>query len=96
MVLPVLLLAGAQAFDYVTFLVMAARHGIGAEANPLVIHLAESYGLPGVTAAKLFLIGLVGLTAIVIGRQRPKLAALVIVAGVTAGTFGGVSNIVSF
>ena len=95
MVLPVLLLAGAQAFDYVTFLVMAAHHGIAAEANPIVIRLAHAYGLPGVTAAKLMLVGLVGLTAIVIGRQRPKLAALVIVAGVAAGTFGGFSNIIS-
>ena len=96
MVLPVLLLAGAQAFDYVTFLVMAARHGLGAEANPLVVHVAETYGLPGVTAAKLLVVGLVGLTAIVIGRERPKLAALVIIGGGAGGAFGGFSDIISF
>ena len=38
----------AQALDLVTFSVMVGRHGLVAEANPLVSDLFGSYGMPAV------------------------------------------------
>lgn len=95
MTVSLLLLVSAQAFDYLSFLVMAGRHGLAAEANPLVVSLAEQYGLPGVTAAKLAVVALVALTAIVISPQRRKIAAVVLLAGIGTGALGGISNVAS-
>ncbi len=95
MFVPLFLLVGANAFDYVTFLVMAARHGLSAEANPIVVRIAQELGLPGLTVAKLAVVSIAALTAIVIGPQRPRTAMLVLVAGIGVGALGGMSNIAS-
>ena len=36
-------------FDLFSFIVMTERHGMGAEANPIVVMLADSIGLGGLT-----------------------------------------------
>ena len=38
-------LALAQAFDYLTFLLMTARHGLDVELNPFVVRVATELGL---------------------------------------------------
>jgi len=35
-----------------TFLFMILRHGLSAEFNPVVVAVAQDYGLPGLTIAK--------------------------------------------
>src|SRR3954468_16367272 len=52
-VLGLLALALAHFFDWVSFLVMWARHGPVAEANPIVLRIEQSIGLSGLTLAKL-------------------------------------------
>ena len=46
------LLATAQLFDYVSFMVMIERHGRGAELNPIVVAIADSAGLLGLTVVR--------------------------------------------
>src|SRR4051812_35959855 len=52
-VLGVLALVLAHFFDWASFVVLMLNHGIKAEANPVVIHIAQSNGLQGLTLAKL-------------------------------------------
>jgi hypothetical protein len=85
----------AHFFDWATFLVMVGRHGLGMEGNPLVVHVAEQFGLPGLTLAK---VGAVLLSAAVFTLLLPKnrkLALTVLVVGIAAGVFGGFSNVIS-
>ena len=92
-------LAAAQLFDYGTFTLMVDRHGIGAEANPLVAGGFAVYGLPLVAMSKIALVILVGAIIVVLGRggpgraATPRLAGLVAVLAVGAGLIGGLSNI---
>lgn len=89
------LLALAHVFDWVTFMVMVNRHTLAAEANPLVKHLAEQLGMPGLTFAKIVAVWLgAAVFAILIPKNR-KLAMLVLVFGVGAGIVGGVSNLLA-
>lgn len=53
-------LAAAHLFDFVSFIVMTGRHGLAAELNPIVVALAEGYGLPGLTVAKIAAVLLLG------------------------------------
>ncbi len=46
------ILAVAQLFDYVSFMVMIERHGLAAELNPIVVALANNVGLLGLTLVK--------------------------------------------
>jgi hypothetical protein len=93
-------LVAAQLFDYGTFTLMVDRHGIGAEANPLVASGFAVYGLPLVAISKLALVVLVGAIIVLLGRggpgraATPRLAGLVAVLAVGAGLIGGLSNIV--
>jgi len=92
-------LVAAQLFDYGTFTLMVERHGIGAEANPLVANGFAVYGLPLVAISKLALVVLVGAIIVLLGRggpgraATPRLAGLVAVLAVGAGLVGGLSNI---
>ncbi len=92
-------LLAAQLFDYATFTLMVERHGIAAEANPIVANGFASFGLPMVAIAKLALVVLVGAVIVLLGRggprhpATPRLAGLVAVLAVGAGLVGGLSNI---
>ena len=94
--LAIALLALAHLFDLASFIVMTARHGLSAEANPIVARLAELFGLPGLTLAKLVAVALGASVFMVLGPKRPKLAMTVLVFGVAAGVVGGISNVISW
>jgi len=95
MPLPVALgvLALAHLFDWLSFLVLLARHGIGAEANPIVVTLVEETGVPGVTLAKVATVAFAALLAVQIAPTRRRMAMVLLTFGVVAGLVGGVSNI---
>lgn len=95
MPLPVALgvLALAHLFDWASFLIMIARHGIGAEANPIVVTLVEETGVPGVTLAKLATVAFAALLAVLIAPKRRRMAMVLLAFGVAAGMVGGFSNI---
>jgi hypothetical protein len=90
-------LALAQAFDFATFNVMVARHGLVAEANPIVRSVYESLGTFGVAAAKLALVLLIANLYIAAwGRGRGGIWAvsggLPIALAIAAGIIGGITN----
>jgi sugar phosphate permease len=86
-------LALAHVFDWASFLVMIARHGLGAEANPIVVTLFEEAGVPGVTLAKLATVAFAGLLAVLLAPKRRRMAMVLLTFGVVAGLVGGFSNI---
>ena len=85
----------AHVFDYVTFLAMTAKHGLAAELNPVVVSLAESFGLPGLTVAKLASVAFLAGVVVLVTPQRRRVAAVLVTVGISAGVLGGVSNIAS-
>jgi hypothetical protein len=91
----VAVLAAAHLFDLLSFLVMTGRHGIQAEANPVVQRLAVELGLPGLTFAKIVAVVLGASVFIVLGPKRPRLAMVVLFFGIAAGVVGGLSNVAS-
>ena len=93
-------LALAQAFDFGTFNVMVARHGLGAEANPIVRGVYESLGTSGVAAVKVALVLLIANLFIASwGRGRMGILAvsggLPIALAIAAGIIGGITNAAS-
>lgn len=86
-------LALAQAFDYLTFLLMTARHGLGAEMNPFVVRIAMELGLAGLTFAKIVFVCFAALAAVVIARRQKRMGMAVLALGVVVGLVGGMSNI---
>ena len=86
-------LALAHLFDYASFLVMVDKHGLSAEANPVVVILAEQMGLPGLTIAKISTVAFAASLMIAIAPRRRRLAMGVLMFGVAAGLVGGVSNV---
>jgi hypothetical protein len=95
MPLPVILgaLALAHLFDWASFLIMIARHGLEAEANPIVVRLFEEVGVPGVTVAKVATVAFAALLAVLIAPRRRRMAMVLLTFGVAAGMVGGISNI---
>jgi hypothetical protein len=93
--LPIAALAAAQLFDFVSFLAMHGEHGLAAEANPLVVAVGTHFDLQGLAIAKLLMLVYVAVTVAILARRYPRLAALVLFAGIAAGTLGGLSNIAS-
>jgi hypothetical protein len=89
--LAVLLLA--HVFDWASFLIMIARHGLGAESNPIVVTLVEQTGVPGVTLAKLATVAFAAGLAVLIAPKRRRMAMALLSFGVAAGLVGGLSNI---
>lgn len=89
------ILAIAHFFDYATFLVLVARHSIAAEANPVVVSIARSTGLPGLTLAKLMTVVLASSLTLVLWPRYPRLAMALLFFGVAAGLFGGLTNVAS-
>lgn len=90
------LLILAHMADYLTFLVMVARHGISSEANPIVASLAQDHGILMLTLAKTAAVLLVASTFLVVGRTRPRVAAGVLTVGVVMGGIGAITNAATF
>ena len=88
-------LAVAHLSDFSSFLVMTDRHGLAAELNPIVVALAQDFGLPGLTLAKFASVLLLGTVVMLLTPKHRKLATTVLVIGITTGLLGGVSNIAS-
>lgn len=86
-------LLAAQFFDYASFLVMTARHGLEAEFNPIVVTIAESVGLPGLTLVKLAAVLFVAAVVVLLAPKRRWMGRAVLGAGVAAGLVGGISNV---
>jgi hypothetical protein len=92
----------AQLFDFGTFAVMIARHGVMAEMNPLVAQGLAAYGLPLLAVAKAALVLLLGSIVVILGRPGPRrrrgmrLATSVALLAVAGGLVGGVSNVLVF
>lgn len=87
------LLVGAQLFDYASFVVMTARHGLEAELNPVVVTIAQAFGLPGLTLIKVAAVLLVVAVVAVLMRRSRRLGVAVLTSGVVAGLLGGISNV---
>jgi hypothetical protein len=91
----------AQAFDLATFSVMVSRHGVVAEANPLVSHMFDSYGMPAVVLAKLALVLLIGALCVA-GSSRggrgiwALIGGLPLALGIAAGLIGGITNTAAY
>jgi hypothetical protein len=83
----------AHLFDWASFLVMIGRHGLGAEANPIVVTLFEEAGVPGVTLAKLATVAFAALLALLLAPKRRRMAMALLSFGMLAGFVGGISNI---
>lgn len=86
-------LALAHAFDWASFVVMVDKHGLGAEANPIVVQLAESTGLPGLTLAKIATVAFAAILMMLIAPRRRRLAMGLLMFGIAAGLLGGISNV---
>ena len=93
----VVTLTVAQLLDLGTFIRMVDRHGIAAEANPLVSHIVGQLGLPYITVAKVTALSLVVAVTVILTeapsrRGHPRLARLVVAVAVIAGIIGGWTN----
>jgi hypothetical protein len=92
-------LFAAQFFDLGTFSMMVGRHGVAAEANPIVAQGLADWGMLLLVVAKLALFLLVSSIVVLLIERRParptslRLAAIVTVMAVLAGLTGGVSNL---
>ena len=91
----IILLVAAHTFDYLSFLVMTAKHGLVAELNPLVVRIAEDLGLPGLTLAKLASVLFLAGVVVIVSPQRRRVAGALAFIGISAGVLGGLSNIAS-
>ena len=88
-------LAVAQLFDYVSFMVMIERHGLAAELNPIVIALANSVGLVGLTLVKAGAVLFLAFAVLLLMPRRRHVAVAVLAVGVVLGVIGGVSNVMT-
>ena len=86
----------AQFFDFGTFFTMVHRLGPSAEANPIVLHVFDAMGMPGILLAKLALtIFVAGVGVLLATRPTPRerwVGAVVVGWGILAGLIGGWSN----
>jgi hypothetical protein len=89
------LLATAQLFDYVSFMVMVERHGLAAELNPIVVVLHDSVGMLGLTVVKAFAVVFLASTATLLMTRRPNVAFGVLLVGIILGIVGGISNVMT-
>ena len=91
-------LFAAQFFDLGTFSLMVDRHGVAAEANPIVAQGFADWGMVLVVVAKIALFVLVGSIVFLLAQHPTRraslsLAAVITVVAVVAGFTGGVSNL---
>jgi hypothetical protein len=89
------MLAVAQLFDYVTFMVMIDRHGLAAELNPIVVALANNVGLIGLTMVKAGAVIFLAFAVLLLMPRRRHVAIAVLSVGVVLGVVGGVSNVMT-
>ena len=86
-----------QSADLVTFVHMITSGGLGTEANPIVIQLARSLGLPTLLLLKIALVPFLALIFVALARiHASRLAASVVTIAVIAGLFGALSNVMTF
>lgn len=74
---------------------MIGRHGLSAEANPIVVQLFQETGLTGVTIAKVATVVFASILAVLILPNRRRLGMGLITFGVVAGLFGGLTNVMT-
>ena len=92
-------LLAAQLFDFGTFTIMVGRHGIEAEANPIVAQGFMSFGLPLLAIGKAAQVVLVGSILVILGRVLAtrsltrRIATSIALLAVAGGVIGGVSNV---
>jgi hypothetical protein len=85
-----------QTADLVTFVHMITAGGLGTEANPIVIHLAGSLGLPALLLLKIALVPFLALIFVVLARlHSSRLAASVVTVATIAGLFGALTNVLT-
>ena len=85
-----------QSADLVTFVRMITAGGLATEANPIVIHLAGSLGLPVLLLLKIALVPFLALIFVVLARmQSSRLAASVLTIATVAGLFGALTNVLT-
>ena len=89
------ILAVAQMFDYVSFMVMIERHGLAAELNPIVVALANNVGLLGLTLVKAGAVLFLAFTVLLLLPRRRHVAVGVLSVGIVLGVVGGVSNVMT-
>ena len=87
----------AQALDLATFSVMVARHGVEAEANPIVTDLFGWFGMPAVIVAKLALVLLIGSLSVAASSRGGRgvwsiVGGLPLALAIAAGLIGGITN----
>jgi hypothetical protein len=89
----------AQVLDLGTFVAMVQRHGLGAEANPVVAGLVGAYGLPVAAIVKVALLAFVIALAVIFerrGRRFETVLAVVVIGGaIAAGLLGGATNAIT-
>ena len=90
-------LALAQAFDLATFIVMVARHGSTAEANPLVNDMFDTLGMPAIVGAKVALVVLIGALCLAASARGGRgvwsmIGGLPLALAIAAGLIGGITN----
>ena len=95
-VFAIAILALAHFFDYATFLILVSRHGLAAEANPIVVRIAQAAGIPGLTLAKVLTVAFAATLMVLIAPRRRWLAYGLLTFGVLMGLIGGISNVASF
>ena len=85
-----------QSADLVSFVHMITAGGLGTEANPIVIELAGSLGLPTLLLLKIALVPFLALIFVVLARmQSSRLAASVVTIATMAGLFGALTNVLT-
>ena len=89
------MLAVAQLFDYVSFMIMIERHGLAAELNPIVVALADNVGLIGLTLVKAGAVIFLAFAVLLLMPRRRHVATAVLTVGVILGVVGGVSNVMT-
>lgn len=97
--MPLLVPLGAIVFfqvaDYWSFLLMIGRHGLAAEANPLVFMIAGQLGVIGATAVKLAGVVIASASLILVADRHRGMARAIVTGAVIAGLIGALTNIAS-
>ncbi len=94
-IVALVLLASAQMFDYLSFMVMIEKHGLAAELNPIVVTLHQNVGMVGLTVVKAGAVIFLAFAALLLIPRRPLVGASVLTVGIVLGIVGGVSNVIT-
>ena len=89
-------IALGQFADLVTFVHMITSGGLGTEANPVVIHIADTVGLANLLLLKVALVPFLALVFVTLARMRSSLlAGSVVTIATLAGLFGALTNVLT-